>query len=126
MNKYLKIILFGFLVWLIPFLAGFPFVDATGNFIIPEIFFKTIMIIVGSITAVILAVKYFKNIKTDYVKEGIILGITWMLISLVIDLVFVLTGFFPMTVTQYFTDIGLRYTVMPVYTIGLGYALKQR
>jgi hypothetical protein len=33
-------------------------------------------------------------------------------------------GFFQMGVMEYFTDIGLRYLAMPVYTIGMGYALK--
>ena len=44
MNKYLKIVLFGFILWLVPFIVGFLFVDAKGNFLIPETFFKSIMI----------------------------------------------------------------------------------
>jgi hypothetical protein len=48
MNKYLKIVLFGFILWLVPFIAGFFFIDAKGNFLIPETFFKSIMIVVGS------------------------------------------------------------------------------
>ena len=27
MNKYLKIVLFGFILWLVPFIVGFLFVD---------------------------------------------------------------------------------------------------
>jgi hypothetical protein len=44
-------------------------------------------------------------------------------INLAIDIVLVSTGFFGMTLTQYLTDIGLRYLSMPIYTICLGYAL---
>ncbi len=126
MNKYLKIVLFGFLIWLIPFIAGFPFVDQTGNFLIPETFFKSIMIVVGGLVGVTLAVTYFKEIGTDHVKEGITIGVVWLVINLGLDLVLVSMGFFPMTVTQYFADIGLRYLSMPIYTIGMGYALKQK
>lgn len=126
MNKYVKIALFGFLLWLVPFLTGFLFVDMEGNFTVDEIFFKSIMIIVGSLTSVVLAIKYFKDVKKDYVSEGIVLGITWMVISLSIDLLFVFGGFFPMTVEKYFTDIGIRYLAMPIYTIGIGFILKNR
>jgi len=126
MNKYAKITLFGLVIWLIPFLVGFLFVDQEGNFIISETFFKSIMIVIGSIVGVILAVKYFKGIKANFIKEGIILGIVWLIINWIIDLIMVSIGFFPMTIGKYFTDIGLRYLSMPIFTIGLGYALKQK
>jgi len=126
MNKYLKIVLFGFILWLVPFITSFLFVDAKGNFLIPETFFKSIMIVLGSLVGVILAVRYFKNIKSDFVTEGVLLGVIWLVINLAMDIIFVSTGFFRMTLTQYFTDIGLRYLSMPIYTIGLGYALKNR
>ena len=126
MNKYAKIILFGLVIWFIPVLVGFLFVDQEGNFIISETFFKSIMIVIGSLVGVILAVKYFKGIKANFMKEGIILGIVWLIINWIIDLIMVSIGFFPMTIGKYFTDIGLRYLNIPIYTIGLGYALKQK
>jgi hypothetical protein len=125
-NKFLRIIFFGILAWLIPFLISVLFVDMEGNFIIPEIFFKSIMIVVGSFVAVILAVKYYKSIKDDFVQEGMILGIIWFIISIAIDLVMVFSNFFQMTVLEYFTEIGLRYLCIPIFTIGLGYALNQK
>ena len=126
MNKYVKIVLFGLVIWLIPFLVGFLFVDQEGNFIISETFFKSIMIVIGSTVGVILAVKYFKGIKANFIKEGIILGIVWLIINWIIDLIMVSIGFFPMTISKYFTDIGLRVLGIPIFTIGLGYALKQK
>ncbi|MFH1684940.1 MAG: hypothetical protein ABH983_01415 [Candidatus Micrarchaeota archaeon] len=126
MNRYLKIALFGFLLWLVPFLTGFLFVDMEGNFTVDEIFFKSIMIIVGSFTSVVLAINYFKDVKKDYVKEGTVVGVIWLIINLGIDLFFVFGGFFPMTVEKYFTDIGIRYLAMPIYTIGIGFILKNR
>jgi hypothetical protein len=125
-NKFLKIIFFGILAWLIPFLISVLFVDMEGNFIIPQTFFKSIMIVVGSLVAVMLAVKYYKSIKNDFVQEGIILGIIWFIISIALDLVMVFSNFFQMTVLEYFTDIGLRYLCIPIFTIGLGYALNQK
>lgn len=126
MNKYAKMVLFGFILWLVPFITGFLFVDRTGNFLIPETFFKSIMIVEGSLIGVILAVRYFRDINVDHVKEGIILGMVWLVINLTLDLGMVFAGFFPLSVVQYFTDIGLRYLTMPIYIIGLGLALERK
>lgn len=126
MNRFLRVIFFGILIWLIPFLISFLFLDMEGNFIIPETFFKSIMIVVGSFVAIILSVKYYKSIKNDFVQEGIILGISWFIISIALDLVMVFSNFFQVTVLEYFTDIGLRYLCIPIFTIGLGYALNQK
>lgn len=126
MNKYLKMVLFGLIVWLVPFIVSFAFVDRQGNFIIAETFFKSIMVVTGALVGVVLAVKYFGDVKTDYVNEGIVLGVIWLVINLALDLLMVFGGFFQMSVPQYFTDIGLRYLSMPIYTIGMGFALMQK
>lgn len=126
MNKYVKIVIFGILLWLIPFLMGFLFFDQEGNLVISEIFFKSIMIVIGSMFGVIFGVTYFRDIKEDYLKEGVILGIIWLIINWVSDLIMVLIGFFPLSIQKYFLDIGLRYLTMPIYTTGIGYALKQK
>lgn len=119
-------VIFGLIVWLIPFIVSFAFVDRNGNFLIAETFFKSITIVTGGIVGVLLAIQYFKGVETDFVREGVILGTIWLVINLAIDLSLVYSGFFPMTVTQYFTDIGMRYLGMPIYTIGMGYILMQK
>ncbi|WP_319508991.1 hypothetical protein [uncultured Methanolobus sp.] len=126
MNKYLKMVLFGLIVWLVPFIVSFAFVDRQGNFTIDEAFFKSIMVVTGAFVGVVLVVRYFRGAETDYVNEGILLGVIWLILNLALDLIMVYGGFFQMTVTQYFADIGMRYLVMPIYTIGMGYALMQR
>ena len=126
MKKHMKAVLFGFILWLVPFLSGFPFVDSSGNFLIPETFFKTIMIVVSGLTGVILAVLYFRKEKKDYKKVGITIGLIWLVINWGIDLIFVQVGFFPMSMYQYFTDIGLRYLSIPIYTIGMGSILEMK
>jgi hypothetical protein len=100
-------------------------VDSQGNFVIDETFFKSIMVVTGAFIGVILAVRYFRDVETNYLNEGIFLGLIWLLVNLALDLSMVYGGFFQMSVTQYFTDIGMRYLSMPIYTIGMGYALMQ-
>lgn len=123
MNKYVNLLLFGSLLWLIPFGVGFLFYDANGMLTISKTFFKSIMVVLGGLLGVTFSVLYFKGIKADHVNEGIVLGFTWFVISIVMDLMFVFSGFFRMGVGEYFTDIGMRYLSMPIYTIGMGMAL---
>ena len=126
MNKYLKMVLYGLILWLVPFIVSFAFVDSQGNFTIDETFFKSIMVVTGALVGVVLTVRYFRDVETDYVNEGIVLGLIWLVINLGMDLSMVFGGFFQMTVAEYFTDIGMRYLAMPIYTIGIGYALIQK
>lgn len=125
MNKYLKMFLYGLIVWMVPLVVSFAFVDRQGNFTIDETFFKSIMVVTGALVGVVLAVRYFRDVETAYVNEGIILGVIWLVVNLALDLSMVSGGFFQMTVGQYFRDIGMRYLAMPIYTIGIGYALMQ-
>lgn len=126
MNKLLKVLSYGFLLWLVPFIAAVPFVGADGNYTIPEKFFKSIMVVTGSACGVILSVSYFSAVKNNFFGEGVVIGVIWLAINLGLDLAMVWGGIFKMTPIQYFTDIGLRYLSIPIYTIGMGYALKKR
>ena len=127
MTNWKKIFLLGFLTWLIPFIASFPFVDpSTGEFIVDIFLFKSIMIIVGALSGVYLAVRYFKGVSSDFLGHGIRIGLIWLLINWTLDVSLVLAGFFDMTLTAYVAEIGLRYLALPIYTIGMGYALQQK
>ena len=126
MTNLLKMLSYGIILWIAPFFASFPFVDSQGNYTIPETFFKSIMVVVGAATGVVLSVAYFSSVKKDFFGVGVVIGLVWLAISLAADLVLVYTGFFRMSFMQYFMDIGLRYLSIPIYTIGMGYALRQK
>ncbi len=83
------------------------------------------MIVVGSFSAAFLLVSYFKVIKTDYFKEGIIVGSTWFGINILLDLL-VLIPMSGMSIADYFTQIGLRYLVIPAMSITVGTALANK
>ncbi|MCQ6961633.1 hypothetical protein [Methanolobus chelungpuianus] len=124
-NKYLKNVAYGFLSWLVPFVASLLFYTREGELTIDISLFKSIMIVVGSVTAAFLLISYFKGIGAGYLKEGITLGLTWLFINLLLDLV-VLVSMFGMPVGDYFTQIGLRYLIIPVMTITVGVALQNK
>jgi len=125
MKKPIRSIFSGFLVWLIPFTASILFYTREGGLRIDVFLFKTIMIVIGSSSAAFLVVSYFKKITADFLKEGVVVGITWFGINILLDLV-VLIPISGMPVSDYFKGIGLRYLLMPVICIMVGRALENK
>ncbi|WP_406660393.1 hypothetical protein V7O66_11160 [Methanolobus sp. ZRKC3] len=87
--------------------------------------FKSIMIVVGSISAAVLLISYFKSIKLAYLKEGIFVGFFWFAINILLDIL-VLIPISGLSVTDYFAQIGLRYLVIPVMCITAGKVLEDK
>ena len=125
MKKYLKNVLYGFMAWFIPFVASFFFYTKEGKLTIDIFLFKSIMIVVGTISAAFLLVSYFKKINVDYLKEGIIVGLTWFGLNILLDLV-VLVPMSGMSIPDYFAQIGLRYIAIPAMSIMIGAALANK
>ncbi|OPX60746.1 MAG: hypothetical protein A4E25_00155 [Methanobacterium sp. PtaB.Bin024] len=124
MNKYLKMILFGFLVWLVPFMVSFFIypLKTAGNPL-----FESIMPLTLTIIVVALAYLYLKNIETGFIKEGVMIGVVWFVINIAIDLVMFLPPIpMQMTLTNYMMDVGITYLMIPVITIGMGYLLDSK
>ena len=124
MNKNLKIVLFGLLVWLIPFMVSF--------FIYPlktpmYSLFESIMSVLIAVAAVIFSYFYFKDIGANFVREGVVTGIVWFIIAIVIDLVmFMPASPMHMNFTEYMMTVGVKYLIIPVVTIGSGYLAQNK
>lgn len=119
MNRYLKIILFGFLVWLIPFGISFFMypLKTAGNPL-----FESVMPVIITIITVVLAGNYLKNAEEDLLREGALIGVVWFLISVIIDLfLFLPPSPMQMSITSYFMDIGITYLIIPIITMGMVY-----
>ncbi|AGB01141.1 hypothetical protein [Methanoregula formicica] len=107
-----------FLTWLVPFVCAIPFYGPSGLLIDPQLF-KSIMIVVGSITAAILIVWCFRPVESNFTHEAIVTGIVWLLANWVLDLI-VLVGLLGMALPDYAGQIGLRYLVIPAMVIAAG------
>jgi len=83
------------------------------------------MIVIGSFSAAFLLVSYFQKINTSYFKEGIIVGLIWFGINILLDLL-VLIPMSGMSIADYFTQIGLRCLVIPAMSIAVGASLAKR
>ena len=120
-----RLLLLGLMTWAIPFFTAFFFMDKTGQLSIDAYLFKTIMIIVGGITGAFAIVLYFNKREETYLKHGLLSGFIWFIINIVLDLV-LLVPMSKMPYPDYFSQIGLRYLMIPIMTILVGYILTSK
>ncbi len=122
-RNWKTIMLFGFLIWLIPFVVSF--------FIFPlrsssRPLFESIMPVVLTSAVVFFTVRYLSKINREFVKEGIFIGIVWAVISLVIDLIlFMPESQMQMTLSDYMMDIGITYLIILIIPLGSAYLMKK-
>ncbi|HBF66892.1 MAG TPA: hypothetical protein DDW36_00510 [Candidatus Magasanikbacteria bacterium] len=120
MSSLKKVILFGFLAWLVPFAAGFVLFPIHES---NRALFESVMPVVVVGTVVLLGYKYLKKAKNPK-NEAWKLGIVWLLMNIVIDLaLFLPPSPMHMGIVEYMQDIGLTYFVIPLITIALGHSM---
>jgi len=83
------------------------------------------MIVVGSAFGASLLVLYFKKIEKNHLYEGITVGLAWFAINIILDLV-VLLPMSEMSIGAYFAQIGMRYLIIPIISIAVGYVAGSR
>lgn len=122
--KNLKLaVLYGFLVWIIPFAAAFLIFPIRQS---NRPLFESIMPVSGTFASILALYLYIKNAGAFSVKEGIKLGLLWMGISIAIDLLMFMQGPWKMTLSEYMSDIGVTYLAIPIITGGFGYLLEKK
>ncbi len=117
-----KAVIYGVLVWLIPFVTALLISPLRES---ARPLFESIMPVVVTVATVAFAVLYFRRVSSCHVREGVLLGALWYAINVVIDLPLMLTGPIGMSFGEYMADIGLTYLIIPAVTIGFGLACAQ-
>lgn len=124
MNKYVKLVGFGFLIWLIPFLVSFvifPLRNANRPL------FESVMPVILVLTVMIISVLFFKKIEKESLKEGLIAGVLWFALSLAIDLMlFMPASPMQMSFSDYMMDIGLTYLIILMIPISIGALVSKK
>jgi uncharacterized membrane protein YpjA len=117
--------LLGFLSWLIPFAVSFLFFKPGGETVVPYATFKCIITVAGAISGCYLLYRYFCKVNDDYIANGVIVGLSWFLINILLDSLILIpmmkTGF-----NEYFMSIGLSYLTIPVISIAMAFLLKKK
>ncbi len=114
-----RAVLFGFLVWLIAFVVAFLIFPLRES---ARPLFESIMPVVVTIATVVFTLLYFRRVRGNHVREGVMLGALWLAINVLIDLPLMLWGPIGMSLTEYMADIGLTYLIIPAVTLGIGWA----
>jgi uncharacterized membrane protein YpjA len=119
-----RAILFGFLIWLIPFVVAFVIFPLRES---SRPLFESIMPVSVAGATVIFGVLYFRHVAHDHIRQGILIGAIWLGMCLLIDLpLMLLGGPMQMTLWEYISDIGVTYLMIPVITIGMAVALGRQ
>ena len=117
MNKYVKLIGFGFFIWLVPFLVSFVIFPLRSS---NRPLFESIMPVILVLAVMIFSVLYFKKIEQRALKKGILVGIVWFIISIALDLLlFLPPSPMHMSFVDYMMDIGLTYLIILLIPIGM-------
>ncbi len=123
MTSLRKALLFGLIAWLLPFLVAFVIFPLRQSARPP---FESIMPVALALTVVALALLYFEGVSQRFVREGVLLGLLWLAVSVLIDLpLFLFGGPMQMTFGAYVADVGATYVMMPVIAGGIGVALAR-
>jgi hypothetical protein len=119
MTSWRKAILYGILVWLVPFIVAFVCFPLKLKW---RSLFESIMPLTLAVVVVPLAVRYVRAAGAVSVKEGVALGFVWLAISVLIDLPLMLSPPIRMAPSEYAADIALTYVMIPVITAGIAAA----
>ena len=123
MKKFFRLLLFGFLSWLLIFGASvclFPLKKDS------EHLFEILMGFVLTICTVAFTILYFRRIHARFLWEGCWLGLAFLACNLLFDLPMFSAGPMKMPLLRYLKEIGLAYLSMPIISIGFGYVLHAR
>jgi hypothetical protein len=123
MASFRQALLFGLIIWVVPFIVAFMIFPLRESW---RALFESIMPVVVTLATVSCGVAYFKKVEKDFLKEGVIVGLLWLLMSIAIDLPLMLSNPINMTLVDYMADIGLTYLIIPAITTGLGFALANK
>jgi hypothetical protein len=108
----------GLLSWLVPFVVSFFFVDRSGQFLIPQPLFKSLMVVLfGGLGTALLVIAFRRIVPST--RSGLALGCYWLVINLVLDLL-ILVQLIRMPFVTYLYDIGLRYLLIPIISTAIG------
>lgn len=116
--KWWRVLGLGIGLWALPFLVAFVL------FALRETnrpLFESVITVVGVTLAVVASLSYFRDAARPDLRSGLLLGIAWLAISVIIDLpIFIVV--FGMSLPKYAADIAVTYLCFPVIAAGIAIA----
>jgi hypothetical protein len=119
MRRAMRELMFAVLAWLVPFATSvclFPLKRSN-----PPLF-DSLMGVALAGSTIVLGCTYLRRETGRLVIHGVRAGLVWMVANWLLDGLMFSGGPMKMTLMQYAGDIGVAYVMIPVITVGLGYA----
>jgi len=120
--KWKRVAGYGLALWFVPFAVSFFLFAVREN---DRALFESLITVVGVASAVTGGVLYFRDAEKSDMKVGLLLGLIWAAISIIVDLPIFL-GIFDMSLRNYTVDIALTYLAFPAITMGIAAAKSAR
>jgi len=111
---------YGFLVWVITFVVAILSFPLRAN---ERPLFESIMPVVLAANVTVFAFLYLRGAGAEARSAGLRLGLIWLVVNVVLDLLLFSWGPMKMTLADYVKDIGLTYLMIPIITTGMGAAV---
>jgi uncharacterized membrane protein YpjA len=111
------------LSWLIPYGISFLFFKPGGELMVPYATFKATIMMIGVLSGCYLLLRYFKFVESDFVRNGIVVGFSWMVLNILLDSI-ALIPIMKTTFADYFLSIGIGYFSIPTISIAMGYLIS--
>lgn len=112
-------LLLGLASWALPFAASIAFFDRSGQLLIAQPLFKSLMVVIGGGVGTALLLVALRTTRPT-LRSGLALGLLWLAINLLLDIA-ILVPMSGTTVAVYLQDIGLRYLLLPIVAAALGH-----
>lgn len=125
MNLYLKMVLYGVLLWVVPYALSMGLYPS-GIMTTDYNFFKTIMTLSATAVATIASI-YFARSESKRKNFTIVAWTTvlvWMIVNWLLDFAFLLPYMPTTTLAVYFSDIGLSYLAAAGPILAIAYTRK--
>lgn len=121
--NHLRAIVYGLGIWAFVFAVALVAFPLRGN---ERPLFESIMPVALVLATTLASISYFKNVKERFVTIGFCLGLIWVSVNLLVDLLlFLPPSPMQMSFPDYLKDIGVTYLLIPVITTGFGFARSQ-
>ena len=118
--NWMRVVGYGIALWVVPFaVSTLMFGLRTDN----RALFESLIAVVAVTAVVIAALFCLRDQKSTGPGTGIVLGLVWAGVSIVLDIPIFL-AVFKMPLWEYLADIALTYLTFPAVTVGM--ALAQR
>ncbi|MBM3513496.1 MAG: hypothetical protein FJX59_07245 [Alphaproteobacteria bacterium] len=119
-----KIVVYGFILWLVPFVVAFFLYTPEGTPRYSKDLFESVMMIVIVPLACLLAYRLFVSPARSPVS-GLVVVIAWAAVSVALDLPTIVMTF-DMTLSDYLIDVALSYLAIPAITIAIAKAVHAK